>query len=716
MTTAPRRASWMPPAALLVMSLGLATPVPVAAHAELLIASPAPGTGLPQPPSSVVIKFSEPLDLGLSRIEVLDAGGSDVASGQTVEVPGDPYAMQRSVGNLPIGRYQVQWTSVSRVDGHVLRGSYGFAIGTTAEPGSSVRESPLDTEGWLGLVGRFAMLLGLALWAGSALLSATAGRFGVAQGNLRRLAIGAPISAALGGLLSLVSSALTTTGSLAGFGLVLGSGSGGLRLAGILIAGAGAVLAYLRTPGPHVKSRRNVVGAIAFGGLAAAAIAVEVASGHAAGTQPTAVAIGSLAVHLAAVGIWTFAILAGLLAGRKISEALSAFTPWALGAAAVTALTGAVNAILSVGELGQLLDTGYGITLIAKTVAFAAMAALGATHWLLRRRLRSGRVGGRPLRVPARGEAIAAVLAVALATLLVGFPNPPRAASAAQHFVTIDPVLGQLAGRQAASVAEASGPFVVGLTILPPRPGPVEMRVQVLGVQAGDGLRNANVLATSPAGVASQLRLAPCGLGCFAGTGSLTGDGTWTFGVRIGSNRGAIALDLRLPLPTADGLSVFRRAVTAMASLRSARLLETLGSTVGGPRIRSAYAFQAPNAMHLVVGNSTRVIIGSTEWVQSGRDAPWTKSEWPGTAFTWPSGYFTAFWGEPVAVRVIGEGAVDGHPSTIIAFLRPDLPAWFRLWVGDDGLVRRQQMRAEAHLMDHMLTDLNAPIEITPPR
>jgi hypothetical protein len=30
--------------------------------------------------------------------------------------------------------------------------------------------------------------------------------------------------------------------------------------------------------------------------------------------------------------------------------------------------------------------------------------------------------------------------------------------------------------------------------------------------------------------------------------------------------------------------------------------------------------------------------------------------------------------------------------------------------------VRRQQMRAEAHLMDHTLTDLNAPIEITAPR
>src|SRR6266540_6312463 len=53
-------------------------PASVAAHAEVLIASPAPGTGLAQAPAAVVIKFSEPLNAALSRIEILDSSSAHV--------------------------------------------------------------------------------------------------------------------------------------------------------------------------------------------------------------------------------------------------------------------------------------------------------------------------------------------------------------------------------------------------------------------------------------------------------------------------------------------------------------------------------------------------------------------------------------------------------------------------------------------------------------
>jgi len=404
-----------------------------------------------------------------------------------------------------------------------------------------------------------------------------------------------------------------------------------------------------------------------------------------------------------------------LLAGRRMGESLAAFTPWAVAAAAAIALTGALNAWLSLASPAQLIDSGYGVTLVAKTAAFAAMAGLGATHWLRRRAAARKQPESAALRAPARGELVAAVLALALASLLAGFPNPPRAQGSAPAFATIDPVLARLAGRPAASVAEASGPFVVGLTILPPRPGRVEMRVQVLGLEAGDAPRDAKMVAVSPRGVASTTNLAACGLGCFAGTGSLAETGRWALGVRIATNRGAITVDMGLPLPTADGTSVLRTAQAAMGRLRSTRLHETLGSEVGGPRITSDYAFTAPDAMRVEVGETSRIIIGSSEWQRSSAQAAWEQTTWPGTPFAWPSAYFSALWGQPVAVRVVGQEVVDGHPSTIVAFLRADIPAWFRLWVGDDGLVRRQEMRAEAHLMDHTLTDLNAPVTITPP-
>ena len=98
---------------LLILLFGLAfslgSPAAVAAHAELLLASPAPGTGLAQAPAAVVIKFSEPLNLTLSRIQVLDASGTDVGQGPTLEVPGDAEAMRRPLGLLPTGPYVVRW-------------------------------------------------------------------------------------------------------------------------------------------------------------------------------------------------------------------------------------------------------------------------------------------------------------------------------------------------------------------------------------------------------------------------------------------------------------------------------------------------------------------------------------------------------------------------------------------------------------------------------
>ena len=68
-------------------------------------------------------------------------------------------------------------------------------------------------------------------------------------------------------------------------------------------------------------------------------------------------------------------------------------------------------------------------------------------------------------------------------------------------------------------------------------------------------------------------------------------------------------------------------------------------------------------------------------------------------------------------MRILGTDPVDGVPSTIIGFVRPDIPAWFRVWVGSsDGLVRRADMRAQGHLMNQIYAQLNGPITVqTPP-
>ncbi|MCI0344896.1 MAG: copper resistance protein CopC/CopD [Chloroflexi bacterium] len=680
-------------------ALVLGTPGSAAAHAELLLASPAPGTGLAQAPAAVVIKFSEPLNISLSRIEVLDAAGVDVGHGPSVAVAGDPQAMRRPLGLLPTGQYLVRWTSVSSLDGHTLRGSYFFAVGTGASLATTIADSPLDSEGPIGLVGRFVALVALGAWLAAGLLRGASMRAGLDMAKVARPVRTAPMVAFAGTLVSLASTTIVATGSLGAIAGVLASQSGEARLIVLAATSVGVLVGTRWQPLPLL--------------LAAIAIVADAASGHAASSILPPVAIASLSVHLAAVGIWTYAIAASLVAAPDLRRALGAFTPYAVAAGALVAGTGVVNAILELADPADLVETGYGQMIVAKSAAFVAMAGFGLLHFLWRRR---PRVPDSTVRLPLRVEATAALTALVLATLLVSFPNPPREAEAtAAELTTTDPLLAELGARDALSIADASGPFVVGLTILPPRPGTAEVRVQVLGVDPGDGLRNARLQGSSgPATIDVPLD-GTCGLGCFTGTATFAGAGDWRFDVRIDSNRGPIDISETVPLPTPDGSARLLRALGAEESLKGALLTERLRGSLDGPTIVSDYRFEAPDKAEITTGDATTILAGEEQFRRTG-SGPWESSTFPAPGFTWPTGYYREFWGAMVAPRVLGMDTVDGVPTQVLAFLRPDVPAWFRIWVREsDGLVVRQEMRAEGHLMDHSYSKLNGPITVTPP-
>lgn len=142
---------------LAALALALVPATPASAHAELVSATPAPGTGLPQAPGAVVLRFNEPLNMRLSEIRVLDSDGQDVAEGASLAVTGDPQAMRRKLGLLAPDQYTVEWTTTSTVDGHTLHGSYSFGIGTAAAANESVRRGrsiPKDGWDWWGVSSR----------------------------------------------------------------------------------------------------------------------------------------------------------------------------------------------------------------------------------------------------------------------------------------------------------------------------------------------------------------------------------------------------------------------------------------------------------------------------------------------------------------------------------------------------------------------------------
>jgi copper transport protein len=681
------------------IALVLGAPGDVVAHAELVLASPAPGTGLAQAPAAVVIKFSEPLNLSLSRIEILDASGIDVGQGPSAAVPGDPQAMRRPLGLLPTGQYQVRWTSVSALDGHTLRGSYSFAIGTGASPETTIADSPLDSEGPFGLVGRFVALVALGSWLAANLLRRASRRAGLDSMKVGRLARAAPLVAFAGTLVSLASTTLVATGSLATIGGVLASPSGGARLAVLIAASIGILIGTRAQPLPGL--------------LAAVAIVADAVSGHAAASLLPLVGIASFSLHLAAVGVWTYAIAASLVAAPDVRRAFATFTPYAVAAAAVVGGTGIVNAILELADPADLLETGYGLVLVAKSLAFVAMATFGLLHFRWRRR---PLVPDATVRLPLRFEAAAATLALVLATLLVGFPNPPRETEAtAESLTTVDPVLAELSGRDALSIAGASGPFVVGLTILPPKPGAAEIRVQVLGVDAEDGLRNARLHGSAGSASVDLSLDDACGLGCFSGTASFTTTGEWRLELSIDSNRGPIAVDETVPLPTTDATAALARTLSAEEALKTAAMTERLSGSVGGPTFVTQFKFEAPDKAEFSLKDSTTILYGELQFRREG-SGPWTSSPPAPPGFRWPTGYYREFWGAMAAPRLLGTDKIDGVPTEVIVFVRPDVPAWFRVWARQsDGVVLRQEMRAEGHLMDHTFFDLNGPIIVTPP-
>lgn len=155
----------MPPVSRPILALFACTclllslAAPVAAHAELVEATPADGTRLDAVPAEAILTFSAELDPHGSGFTVTGPDGSEVGSGTV-----DLQVAERNVLRGPIaaaarGTYSIAWTAVA-ADGHEETGTLHFSVegarlADTALPHGSV---PPALVGWL-LVAAGAVLL-----------------------------------------------------------------------------------------------------------------------------------------------------------------------------------------------------------------------------------------------------------------------------------------------------------------------------------------------------------------------------------------------------------------------------------------------------------------------------------------------------------------------------------------------------------------------------
>jgi copper transport protein len=670
---------------LAVVATVVGLPGTARAHAAIVSSQPEPGQELASAPGVVVLDFSEPLNVSLSRASVIDPNGR--------RFEGKPRG-EREI-RIPLstnapGVYEVEWVTVSTLDGHTLRGSFRFGVGVAPGPGAEgeIGTTPQRSDLIVALF-RAAEYASLLLAVGMLLLVRLARS---ARLKWIRPRLGWALGAALAsGLLVVAGEALSAAGSLS-MGAVLDYLTTGPSGAARTIRVLAEALALVAWRLGHCPSLFLV---IAIVGLAA--------SGHAA-----AVSFGVPidALHLLAAGLWTGGILAlatlrppGGWRGPNGRALIEAFSSVAIPAFLLTIATGGLRGLQELSRPADLLSTPYGLILTLKILIVLCMVPLSILAWR--------RVLGSP-----RFEAGIAVLVIGVAALLAAFPLPPGRATEAEEAEGPPAAVVGLPRQGDLTLGSDAGEVLVGLTIRPAEPGANDVFVYLLPLEGEKAA--ADLPATIELG-GSSIPMDPCGATCRRASFDLQGGET--LAVEVGSDVGGTAAFHLPELPAPDSLGLLGQVEQRMHQLRSYRQVEVLSAGRGA--VRAIYAFAAPDSYtsRATRGGevTTEVInIGGTRYIRSSPEVDWEKQtggpspEVP--SFIWD--YFVP----PVAPRIIGAERVDGADTEVVAFAGSgSLPIWFMLWVDEQGLVRRAEMRAQGHFMDHRYYDFDAPIRIVPP-
>ena len=672
------------------IAIVLLTPQVALAHATPVSSQPEPGAELGTAPGVVTIRFSEPLNRGLSSITVIDPNGRAFRG-----TPSDDRTIQAPLSTNAFGTYRVQWTTVSTVDGHTLRGSFTFGVGAAGvgqgETGGGDEPGAADLA--IG-VARAVEDLALLFCIGLLMVGALASRRPSYPWAIRDLRWVLGVLLAAGVAVVLGEALLAAQGSIGAVGSFLTTGTPGTaRLLRVGLEATAVGLAFGRPRG-----RR------AIGGVVAAAAGALAWSGHAAAASPQWAGVLVDWAHLLSAGVWAGSIVAIASIrppeGWRSSEGrqlLDRFSPVGLAAFAVTVGLGAVRGWQELGTLSELIHSAYGRVLLIKVAAVAVMIPLSVLMW--RRALRSPRVEAR------------LVVVVVLATAVLGaFPFPParvgEGAAAAASAPSALPGPGDL------TLGGQAGQVVVGLTLRPGRPGPQDLLVYLMPL---DGEAGAAELRAGLTVDGRPVPLRTCSATCRSARVSLSGGEDVE--VKVEGRTGGTARFQIPELPAEDGAPLLDRMMTRMHELRSFRIHERLDS--GLTVVDSRYTFVAPYEMtqrsRAPQIYSDIIWIDTTRYVRNGPNEPWKRqvggrpTKVP--AFVWD--FFRPF----QDAVVLGRQRVQGVPTTRVAFFgeSPGVPVWFELWIDRTGLVHEAQMDTRGHFMHHVYSGFDGPIRIAPP-
>jgi copper transport protein len=403
------KAGWL----LLALLIGAATlssardASPVEAHALLVRADPPVNERLREPPRVLTLYFSEPLERRFSGARVVDQEGARVDD--RVEFDDADNALMRVyLQPLKPGYITVNWETVSTVDGHRITGSYPLTI--LNEDGSLPAGSPPDSavSGIAGedpqagrVVTKWFMLVSASLLVGALgfvayVLPALPGDPGErARDTFHKkvllVAGAAVVVLAAAGIFELIFQAVDLD---TGIGSVIDTEWGERWLVRNLILLQPALIVIVLAFG---WARSRLLAYLALVG-AAAYLAVTSSVSHAGAGGGSFWAVASDFVHLLASSVWIGML--GLLvmlffwARRSLASgprytilrvALVRFSIAAMLSVAALLFTGTFNAIVQFGRVADLVETDYGLALLAKLLLLVPLLLIaGYNAYLLR--------------------------------------------------------------------------------------------------------------------------------------------------------------------------------------------------------------------------------------------------------------------------------------------------------------------------------------------
>jgi copper transport protein len=502
-------------AAALALGGALATAPSALAHAQLLGTSPASGATVATQPKEVIFEFNQNVGGTLGAVRIYNAAGEEVDDLAVSHPRGNEHWM--GVGlkpSLPDGTYTATYRVVS-ADTHIVYGGLVFNIGhAEAAPKFTVagligrNESGKVTEVAFGVV-RGLDYLTIALLLGGLAFVFLAWRPGfetvAGAGNEwddaarvfdRRMRWVLGVAVALGALVSVLGillqgasaagvslwSSLKATvveSTLEGrFGEAWGVRALDWMLLGVLLTLAAATRRGSEREATRagavklLSPPRRLLAAI---GVAALYLSVTPAlSGHASVQSPTAVFFPSDVLHVLAASVWVGGIACLLLAlpaatgqlegpdrSRLLLATLTRFSPLALAAVIVIALSGVVQAYIDVRTLHGLLHSAYGALILVKTFLLLALIGLG---WVNRERV-----------IPALERIVGAGASPGVTGVLVRRTMRGELALMLSVFGVTAALI-----TYAPPIDAASGPFSTNTTI-----GPAELEITVEPAKVG---------------------------------------------------------------------------------------------------------------------------------------------------------------------------------------------------------------------------------------